>query len=71
MDVKELRKELKKYLKDANEAWTELESAAQEAEETSDYNDYDQACYDTWEYMAERGGSLAEAVKQFLEGMDK
>lgn len=67
MDVKQLRKELNKFLDYADISRTELERSADEAEETWNYDDYDQLCYDTWQDMAERGEQFAQVVRELLE----
>lgn len=69
MTPQELRKELNRYLDNADKMWGELKRKAKDAEETDDYYDYDQACYDTWEYMADEGGAFAKVVQEYLEGM--
>jgi len=63
----ELEEALKRFDKENHESAKALRELAEGAEETGDYYDYDQACYDTWERMAEQGEWLAEAVRGYIE----
>ena len=43
-----------------------LAELAAEAEKSGNYCDYDQACYDTWEYLADEGSALATVIEGIL-----
>jgi hypothetical protein len=68
MSKKALEVSLAGYLKTVKSSEKALRKMAREAEESDDYYDYDQACYDTWEYLYEEGKALAAAVEEFLKG---
>jgi hypothetical protein len=40
---------------------------AEEAEKSGNYSDYDQACYDTWEYLMDEGSALATVIEGILD----
>ena len=42
-----------------------LAELAEAAEEPGDY--YDQACYDTWEYLMNEGSNLATVIEEILK----
>lgn len=62
----DLKKVLDEYLADVNESKDDLREMAEEAEENDDYYDYDQASYDHYEFLAERGEWLAQKVAEYL-----
>jgi hypothetical protein len=55
------------YYEEDHDARSELERLSAEAEESSDYYRYDQACYDTWEHMWDRGTLLADQIERVLK----
>ena len=44
-----------------------LAELAAEAEKSGNYSDYDQACYDTWEYLMDEGSALATLIEGILD----
>ena len=44
-----------------------LAELAEDAEESGDYYDYDQSCYDTWEYLMNEGSALATVIEGILD----
>ena len=44
-----------------------LAELAEDAEKSGDYYDYDQACYDTWEYLTDEGSKLATVIEGILK----
>ena len=44
-----------------------LAELAAEAEKSGNYSDYDQACYDTWEYLMDEGSALATVIEGILD----
>lgn len=44
----------------------ELQEMAEAAENNDDYYDYDQSCYDTWEYLMNEGSALATVIEGIL-----
>jgi hypothetical protein len=68
MSKKDLKAALAAYQKTVKQQEKALQKLAREAEDNDDYYDYDQACYDTWEYLYEEGKALAAAVEEFLKG---
>ena len=68
MSKKDLKSALAAYQKTVKQQEKALQKMAREAEDNADYYDYDQACYDTWEYLYAEGEGLAAAVEEFLKG---
>lgn len=68
MDIEKLRRITELFLAEHKFEHEKLERLAEEAEETWSYDDYDQACYDSWQGMSEAGEEFAQQVLNILEG---
>jgi hypothetical protein len=64
----QIAKAVAAYRKIEQEQTKELQEMAQEAEDNDDYYDYDQSCYDTWEYLMRLGQELASEIEEILNG---
>lgn len=67
MSKKVLAAALKEYRRVQKREQKTLQRLANEAENSGDYDDYDQACYSSWEYMEEQGAYLAAAIEEYLK----
>lgn len=62
----EARAELAKFRKLERREYKKLEELSLDAEETGDYSDYDEARFDTFEFLADAASQLADRLEFLL-----
>ena len=62
----ELRQALQRYYETERSSSTHVQMLSDQAEQSGDYSDYDEASYDHWECMAEAGAEVVALVSRLL-----